>query len=626
MAEINLLEHKFAMLAFENGFATKKQVIQALHEQKQEAAQGKNLLLGDIMVQAKVITEEQKNEIIRSQKELLENFSAKNKKPPYQGSSKEEPPDFEGAKRIKSDSGFELAITANRMQAYISAQKKNSTEAALETIKGLIEMEGLTYGIIEDEKIKAYLASEPKVGSLFKIAQGLPMNPGKQTEIKYHFDTNPLKPATIGEDGKIDYKNRWEIPQVKAKDLLAERIPGTEGESGTDIYEQTIDPPPPDLVNLTCGRGAKKSEDSSKVFAEIDGRPELLDDGTINVSDTLPIDGDVGVETGHIIFDGHIRVRGAVQEGYTVKGKTLIADEIHNAQLEIEGDIKATKGIIGSSILTDGTVQARHIRDTTIDSLGDVSVEREIYESRIETNGILNISRGTILGSTISALKGIEAAEVGSEASDPCTLVIGIDNRAEKGVTKLHIQIAQKEKEQEKLKSLIAELKDKPHELEEKKEELAQQQDQVMVKGKPLKETLKSLKKANDQENMIKVVKIIKALNLKLGEIQNGLDSLLKKRNKVEATITKYNEEIEKIGEEIKELQDDIKAMLEMAKISNSSASVQTTGKIFDRTAIRGRNASLIVKETLQRVLIQEAKSANEDSGVEWAMNVSSLR
>lgn len=639
MNQSSILQRKFGMLAIKKGYASKEQVTRALQEQKRQSAQGNALFIGDILVQSEIISEEQKNELLDSQKELKKQLAAKketqtpDKEPEKEQEEKEEPPDMEeeeppdleGAKKIQNNSGFELAVTADRISAYIYPLEENTPEIEINVIKDLLAMEMIAYGIVDDEKMAEYLASKPAKDSLFRVAKGIPVDPGKPTEIKYHFDTDPFKVATIDESGKIDHKNKGKIPMVHEEDLLAEIIPGTEGREGKDIYGGTIEPPPPDLVSLLCGVGVKKNEDGSKAFSEIAGRPEVLDDGTINVSDTLPIPGDVGVETGHIEFDGNIDVKGAVQEGYRVKGKTLRADEIHKADIEMEGDIVVTKGIIGGTILTDGSVKARHIRDATIDALGDVIVEREVYESHIETNSLFKIERGTIMGSSISAMKGLDAMDIGSAASDPCTIITGVDNRLEKQIMVYNMKIAEKEKEQQKLISLIKELKDKPEQIEEAIGELAQKQDQAMVKGRSLKETLKSLQKADDKKNIIKVLKIIKGLNSKLEQMQNTLDRLLKEQEQVEENIKKYNAVIKKLEEEIQDLQDDIKSLLEMSKIRQPSSGVKATGKVYDRTSIRGRNASLIVKGTLQRVLIQEIKNPDKKTDQDWLMSVSKI-
>ena len=177
---------------------------------------------------------------------------------------------------------------------------------------------------------------------IFKTLQQnyLPVQPGRPPKIKYHFETDPLKACTIDECGRIDFKNRGTIPQVEAGDIIAEIIPPVEGVAGKDIYGNPIPPPRYDAVMVSSGTGVQRSEnDPLKFVAQKKGRPEVLDNGMLRISNVLSIPGDIGLKTGHVEFDGHIEVADSVQEGYRVKGKSLTADEILHADVSVEGDI-----------------------------------------------------------------------------------------------------------------------------------------------------------------------------------------------------------------------------------------------------------------------------------------------
>lgn len=639
MTETDNQKRQFGIIAIKKRLASKEQIMQALQEQKRQARQGNTVLFGDTLVLLNVITEEQKEQILETQKILQNKIEekaaaqkskasdeAKQETDSAQPAEPEEaPPDLENAKKVQNGSGFELAVTPDRLQAYIYPIEDNTTGVGLDTIKNLMETEAVSYGVVEDEKISTYLEVDPAKNQYFKIAHGQPTDPGKPTEMKYYFDIDFLKPGTVDESGKMDFKNRGKIPWVKTGDPVAEIVPGTEGKPGTDIYGMAIEPPPPDILSLKCGKNVKREEEGIRAFSEIDGRPELQEDGTIDITDTLPIAGDVGIETGNIEFPGHLEVKGAIQEGYTVKCRSVTANEVHNALIETQGDIVITKGIIGAKIRTEGTVKARHIRDTTIDAVGDVTVEKEVYESHIESNGIFRIERGKIMGSSISAMKGVEAQDIGSAASDPCTVITGIDNRLENQVTSLNMQIATREKEAEKLRNSLKEILDKPKKLDDEIGKLAQKQDEAMRKGVSLKETLKSLQKANDKKNIKKVLTITKALNHKLKQLQTRIDELVKQQEEIEGKISKYNEYISRLEKEVEDLQDDIKSIVELAKIRQPSSGVRVTGTVYDRSSIRGRNASMIVKGNLHRVHFQEIKNTDEKSDQHWLMSVASF-
>ncbi len=598
--------HKFGIIAVEKGFADKSQVTRALAEQNRLADKGETVRIGDILIESEVITEEQRDEIIKEQENLIRRLAEKGKRP-------------------QNDSGFELTVSTDKLDAFICPMKKNLPEVGLDAIKLLLEKEGIKSGIVDDARITEYIASKPSTYKHWKIAEGKAPDPGKPPEIKYYFDTDPLEFASIHENGKNDPETKVEIPQVVAGDLLAKMIPGEEGTPGEDVFGEIIPPQEYPAVKILCGKGARKIENDAKAVAEISGRPLLENDGMICVSDTLSISGDLGVGTGNIAFDGHIEVRGTVKEGYQIKGKTLKAKSIHNAEIEIEGDIVVSLGIMGSKILTDGSVKARHIRNTTIDALGDVIVEREALNSQIETNGIFNIERGKLLGSMISAMKGIDAAEIGSLVGIPSQLTVGVDNRLERTIANKRIQIEDKEKEKNKLENLLEETKESSENLQDEIVVAAQEQDVAVAKGKTLKQTFDSLKRLDNRINIVKIVRIINAMNLRLERIEKDLNILIEKQKQAEEDIESHKIEIIKLGIEIQGLEDDIKSFVELANIKKNIATIKSSGTIYDRTFIKGQYASLTLRKDTKHVLIQEVKHPSRPAEEAWGMDISPL-
>jgi len=622
MTSTQILERKFGTLAIQSGFATKDQINRALKAQKRMAADGEFMFLGDILVQSEVISENQKDTILESQKELKDKLVKTDK---AEEDKKEEY--LKSTRKIQHDSGYNLTIAGDKMAAYLCPQQEPAPELGLDSIKGLLEMEKIVFGLVDDAQIIDYLASKPSMEAPWKIAQGQPVKPGRPPKIKYHFETDPLKAGTIDQSGAIDFKNRGEIPQVEEGEIIAEIIPATEGVPGMDIYGDPVTPPPYDEIQIPIGKGVQRAkEDALRFVAQTKGRPEVLSNGTLCVSDVFAIPGDIGIETGHVEFDGHIEVAGSVQEGYRVKGKTLTADEILQADVRISGDIAVSKGIIGATILTDGTVKARHIRDAVIDSLGDINVETETYESKIETNGAFNIKSGKILCSKISAMRGINAAKIGSDGSVPCNLVVGIDNRMENKIARINSEISQKQKEQEVLKAQITELHDGEEALEDRIGEMAQEEDKTTVKARSLNATLEKLKEGNDRENMTKVLQLMKHVNQELNQVKDKMGKLLAEQGQLENKIQDYKSQITNSEAQIQELQDDISSIVELAKMRKSSAIVKVFGTIYDRTSIQGPKSSLIVKGTLQRVTIQEIKKTDAPAEEKWKMIVSALK
>jgi uncharacterized protein (DUF342 family) len=318
------------------------------------------------------------------------------------------------------------------------------------------------------------------------------------------------------------------------EDLIAEKIPGEEGSPGMDIYGRLIPPPLPQKIKLSPGEGAKTSEDGLKVFSTLNGTPKIMPDGRLCVLPTIKIDGDVGVETGHVEFDGHIDVSGAVQKGYKVKGKSLQAREINHAEIEIDEDIVVFRGIYGSDIKGGGDLKASHIHHSSIDVLGDVIVEKEIFESQIETNGKCVIGGGTVITSEISAKKGIIAHDIGTLAAKPSSLTVGIDHKLQRELSNIKKKIAEETQKKTELEDLIPPLRERSDKLNTELGEIAVEQDKYMVQQREIEERLKDPHSQLDDDTKEKQVKVIQALMLKRNEIDGKVAELLNEDEEID--------------------------------------------------------------------------------------------
>ena len=119
-------------------------------------------------------------------------------------------------------------------------------------------------------------------------------------------------------------------------------------------------------MTLKSGKGTALSEDGRQVVATTDGQPKLKSNGAVEVQSLLTINGDIGLETGHVEFEGTVDVRGAVNSGYRVKCKDLRAKEIQAATIEVSGNLSTSSGIYGSNLKIGGMLKARHINNCTI--------------------------------------------------------------------------------------------------------------------------------------------------------------------------------------------------------------------------------------------------------------------
>jgi uncharacterized protein (DUF342 family) len=511
--------------------------------------------------------------------------------------------------------GFSLVIPDDRLSARIFPPEAVPDSITLEALKEYISQKGIVHGLTGDDGLTNFLASlEPKEEG-WLIAEGTLPQSGEDAKISYHFDPEAHKVGTVREGGIIDFKDKGEIQQVKEGDLLAEKVPLVKEVFGKDVFGQMIPVDKAQDVLLLAGENAKVSEDGLKITAKTGGRPALAKDSRISVYPELRIEGDVGLETGHIQFSGHINVRGIIQEGFRVKGGRLTALEINKAEVDIEGDIDILGGIIGSKVKTNGSINVRYIEASTIRALGDIRVRDEVLHGDIEINGLLSMSSpaGKIISSTISARKGIEAAIIGSDASRPCTLIIGVDSQAKELSERLGLEIENRKKEQEACRKEIEKLKRESKNYDGQIAHLAQVQDRGILEQKSLKIQIEELGQKNELTRLTQAEWEYKNLELKIKAAEESLDQLMEQQDLVTETVLARQRAIKEQEQAIQGLNDQIEKIKKEANQENIKPFVKVQQGIHTGTMIKGKQASLIINADLKRGQFQERQATVSD-------------
>ncbi len=528
--------------------------------------------------------------------------------------SKETEPQETNIPELES-SGFKIIISDDRLSARIFPPESVPDSITLEALKEFISQKGIVYGLIGDDGLANILSSQKSKEEGWLIAEGTPSRPGEDAKIVYQFDVEAHKVGTVRESGIIDFKDKGEIEQVKEGGLLAEKVPLVKEIPGKDIFGQMIPVDKARDAQLLAGDNTKVSEDGLKISAKTGGRPALAKDGRISVYPELRIEGDVGLETGHIQFNGYINVRGIVQEGFRVKGGRLTALEINKAEVDMEGDIDIQGGILGSRVKTNGNIKTRYIEASTIRALGDINVRDEVLHGDIETNGLLSMSSpaGKIISSTISARKGMEAAIIGSDASRPCTLIIGVDSQAKELIERLGREIENQKKEQEADRKEIEKLKRESKNFDGQIAHLAQVQDRGILEQKSLKAQMEELGQKSDLTRLSQVEWEYKNLELKIKSAEESLNQLMEQQDQVTETILTHQRAIKEQDQAIHGLNDQIENIKKESSQENIKPFVKIKQVIHAGTMIKGKQASLIIHADLKRVQFNERQATITD-------------
>jgi uncharacterized protein (DUF342 family) len=610
--ETRKMDRKFGMIAIKNEFATQEDIEHALMEQKKSYEETKIVkMIGDILVESNVMTRDQCDVILKKQQRFEE----------IDITEPETPEMPELPRTSVNDADFDLTVSEDKLNAFFSINKESTVSFILQDIKDYLEIKGIKYGIVDDEKISDYLENKERWDTPLKIAEGKPPDTGSDASIKYLFDTDPLKIGTVKDGGTIDFKDRGEIPQVKKGDLLAEKIPAVEGATGHDVYGRYLTVSKAKDKTLRKGKGTSISEDKLKIYAETDGVPEISAVGKVYVSPRLEVSGGVGLKTGHVDFDGKIDVIGTVQSGYRVRGNSLKANEILKAEIEMDGDISVHGGIIGAKIKGGGSISAMYVHESDIEVLGDVLVEKEIIDSKINTSGACITRGGPILSSRVSAKKGIQAIQIGSEISKPCSLSIGYDEKVKEDIDAIKEIIPVKKQEQEEFHRRIKEIENEPGIIEKVIADMAQVQDRAVVNRRKLSEEIEKIRKTGDKTQLEGAEAKLSELDLEIENREKKLESLFKKQDQITTEIDDLKQKIEDSKTEIQDLREQISEIVEWSTSERGIPEVKVSDVIFADTTISGIFSSLKLNQNQKSVLIKEDIPKDAGDSSDWNLD-----
>jgi uncharacterized protein (DUF342 family) len=452
------------------------------------------------------------------------------------------------------------------------------------------------------------------------VARGTPPQESRDASLQYHFATD-RKVGTLGIHGEIDFKNKGEVPFVNQGDLLAEKTAAIPGIPGRDVFGNEITIPPPKDVKLLSGSGVDISEDRLKLYAKVEGQPKLSLGGRLSVVSDLVINGDVDLKTGHIDFEGDVKITGAIQSGFNVKGANVEAREIMGARVTASGDVIIAGGIIGAEIKTQGNIKAKYIKQATLSTFGDIEVQKEITDASINTSGACRLERGKILSSEISAKQGIEAKDIGSDMSTPCRLTVGVNDHIEAEVKGIQGAIERREDRLSKMNEQIASLETEEQKVHKEIADMAQVQDRSLVNQRSLKEKLAELPE-DDTETRSELEAAIADMGRKAEEAEGALGGLFDRQDAVTDRTEKVQREIELVKEDIYELKHELDAIRHWSKSQKKAATVKVSGTVVQGTIIGGPHTRTAIKEDARHVTIREVKNTDPDSAVEYEIKL----
>ncbi len=397
--------------------------------------------------------------------------------------------------RPDADSTLAIEISPDEMKAIvtISAPRPGGRHLQLQDVLNALKAAGVVVGYKEDEITR--VLEEDRYGSAFIAAEGKPPKNGADAYIDYKVRIEKKVEFKEDEHGRVDFLSRDMVENVVQGQILAELIPAQKGEQGYTIFNRILPAKNGKSIELRPGKGTILSEDGRRLIAERNGQV-VFTQGKINVEEVYLVPGDVGLDTGNIMFLGSVTVRGSVTDNMQVKaaGNIEIGGNVQKAQVEAEGNIIVRSGIQGrdGAVIqsTTGSLFAKFVQSARIDVEKDLIVQEGILHSRVNAGGrvICNGKRAQIVGGEIIAGQEVRVKQLGAQASTPTRVVVGINPKILQQIKQLE-QIQQEA--QEKLEKLEQNIRTLTLQKTSQKEAFPQEKEEMLVRMHGIQDKLK---------------------------------------------------------------------------------------------------------------------------------------
>jgi uncharacterized protein len=327
-----------------------------------------------------------------------------------------------------------VTISDDHMQAHmhIPAGKVEGVERAVaeEDILAVMTSLNITEGILL-ENIRAALKENGDNACLVKnilVAEGKVEKDGVNARLVVD---EHLSVGKVLDNGKIDFNEKSYPWNVKAGEVIGRVILPQIEEDGFTVLGKILTAVPAEGANLVL-EGIKEEADGT-LRAVQDG--VLLANGlNISVADNLLVNGDVCQQTGNIHSDKTVTIKGYVEPGFIVesRGDIIIQDNVEQSLVRSNGSTVIKSGVRGSNskIISRGNISASFVENARVKALGDITVDNSLVSCYSYCQGTLNIGnpnskKSTLIGGTTHAMKGIVAANLGSEGCNKTVVSVG---------------------------------------------------------------------------------------------------------------------------------------------------------------------------------------------------------
>jgi len=329
-----------------------------------------------------------------------------------------------------------IQISADKLSAFIQFNRADeSFTCSPEALEQYIKNNGVIYGLQYDVIHK--IAKDPKAYFYNQtlIAAGDPAQQGENGMIRliHRLDDESQHRPVESADGKVDLKEVSRINNVSRGQLIAERIPATEGKEGKGVTGVVLPGKNGKEAHFKVGKNVVLNNERTAMYAAIDGLITKTDNDKINVFPVYEVNGDVDYRTGNIDFVGTVVIRGNVLTGFRVKaaGDIRVIGGVEGAELESEGSIEISGGVMAGDkgyLKANRNIKLSFVQDGRLHAGENIIVSQSIMHSQLKAGKsvICSGAKGLIVGGVIQAGERVTARTIGNTMSTATVIEVGV--------------------------------------------------------------------------------------------------------------------------------------------------------------------------------------------------------
>ncbi len=313
--------------------------------------------------------------------------------------------------QVTRDFVVQVELVNNEQEAYVNIIPPQNPQEPLtaDRIVAALKEKNVVQGI-DKERIQQMIDQQVYYDPTL-VAHGRPPVDGEDgyAELLFIPEAQRPKPGV-----RVDLREIPPFLEVKSGTPLARLHPPTMGEDGYTITGRVTAAASGKTYHIRAGRNTSYDAKREHIVATKDG--VVCQIGNVLSVEAVKVVEKVDAKSGHVRFDGVVRVRGNISDRFSVEAVSLdVGGTVGKAKLRATGNIRLAQAAIGSMIQAGGSVVADSFDEAQVIAGEHVILQTHSINSKVMAGISVQVleKTGYVTGGSVQAGNLMRLANVG---------------------------------------------------------------------------------------------------------------------------------------------------------------------------------------------------------------------